>query len=143
MTVPEKYRLINHKQLGSDSSYGNNGFFIIPHYKIIDYFFQAQVSDGEGWEHVSISLIKEEYILTGNGRRIGQKRKLSVDRCPTWEEMCWIKDLFWDEDETVTQFHPPKSKYVNMHKYCLHLWKPVNFEIPVPDSILVGLKSKV
>ena len=49
-------------------------------------------SDGFGWEHVSVS------------RR---------DRCPTWEEMCQIKALFWDEDDCVIQYHPPRSEYVN------------------------------
>ncbi len=65
------------------------------------------------FEHVSVTVVNEA-------------------RCPTWEEMCFVKDLFWLEEETVLQYHPPKSQYVNKHKHCLHLWKPVDFEIPVP-----------
>lgn len=72
----------------------------------------------EGWEHVSIS---------------------HKERCPNWEEMCFVKDLFWDPEECVIQFHPPKSEYVNYHPYCLHLWKPP-FEVPLPPSILIGPK---
>ena len=41
----------------------------------------------------------------------------------TWNEMCWVKELFWDDFEVVFQYHPPKKDHVNNHKYCLHLWK--------------------
>ncbi len=66
---------------------------------------------GGGWEHVSVSY---------------------STRCPTWEEMCRIKDMFWDEEECVVQYHPPKSEYINRHPYCLNLWRKCgeNFETP-------------
>jgi len=73
-----------------------------------------------GWEHVSISL---------------------QNRCPNWIEMCFVKNLFWDEEEAVMQLHPPKSDYVNIAKTCLHLWKPINAQIPLPPSIMVGPKA--
>ncbi len=73
-----------------------------------------------GWDHVSVSL---------------------KNRCPNWIEMSKVKDLFFSDDETVVQFHPKKSEYVNNHPHCLHLWKPVNKEIELPPSILVGLKD--
>jgi len=126
MKVPEKYRLKNHPVLGSDASFGCNGFFIIPHYKILDYFFNVQASDGLGWQHVSVTLYST---------------RINVKRCCTWEEMCFIKSVFWENDETVIQFHPPKSEYVNNHPFCLHLWKAENFEFPLPDSLMVGLKE--
>lgn len=69
------------------------------------------------WEHVSVSL---------------------RHRTPNWEEMCHIKYLFWDDEETVIQFHPPKSQYVNYHPYCLHLWKPNNYNIILPPMDTVG-----
>ena len=71
----------------------------------------------EGWEHVSVSL---------------------EDRTPTWSEMCFVKDIFWDEDEMVVQYHPPKSEYVNCHPYCLHMWKPLTMSIPMPPRLMVG-----
>ena len=55
--------------------------------------------------------------------------------------MAAIKDVFWGEEETCMQLHPPKSQYVNNHPYCLHIWKPINETIPTPPSILVGLKG--
>ena len=130
-TVPEKYRLKNHPILGSTAETGNNGFFVIPHHRIADYFYNCQVSDGEGWEHVSITL---------------SSKTRKVERCPTWEEMCYIKDLFWSEEDCVIQYHPPKSNYVSCHPYCLHKWRQYGTNIPVPSPLLVGplshLKAK-
>lgn len=74
------------------------------------------VSWGGGWEHVSVSF---------------------YNRCPTWDEMCIAKDLFWYEEERVIQYHPPKSEYVNRHPYTLHLWKPIDSEIPAPPREFV------
>jgi hypothetical protein len=71
------------------------------------------------WDHVSVSL---------------------PDRCPTWNEMCYIKELFWGDDTTVIQYHPPKKEYINNHPYCLHLWRNNKEEIKTPLSIHVGIK---
>jgi hypothetical protein len=119
MKVPEQYRMTDQRSaFASSERDGNNGIFYVP-YKSFE--LQVIASDGEGWEHVSVSL---------------------RNRCPNWEEMCHIKDLFWDDEETVVQFHPPKSEYVNEHPNCLHLWKPVGKIIETPPSILVGTKKK-
>ena len=69
-----------------------------------------------GWEHVSVSM---------------------EHRPPNWGEMCFVKDLFWNDDECVVQYHPPKSSYVNCHPYCLHLWRPLNSQMPMPPLKLV------
>lgn len=76
------------------------------------------------WEHVSAHVSCEVY-------------KQVMERCPTWEEMCYIKDLFWDAEDTVMQLHPPKSMYVNKHPHVLHLWRPVSVKIPLPPQIMV------
>lgn len=76
-------------------------------------------SDGQDWEHVSVSL---------------EKRM----RIPNWQEMCYIKDLFWDEEDCVVQYHPPKSQYVNCCPNCLHLWRTIMEVMPTPDPNLVG-----
>jgi len=70
----------------------------------------------EGWEHASVSL---------------------ANRCPTWDEMCFIKNFFWNPEDCVIQYHPPESQYKNVHNYCLHLWRPVNIEIPLPPKIFI------
>jgi len=78
-------------------------------------------TDAEGWEHVSVS---------------------TKHRTPNWAEMCFVKDLFWDDEETVMQLHPPRSSYINNHPYCLHLWRPTgDVTLPVPPAIFVGHKA--
>ena len=109
--VPNKYR-IREGRVASDESYGNNGAFKIKNLNII-------ASDGYGWEHVSISL---------------------PHRAPKWNEMCRVKEMFWDDTDTVVQFHPPKNDYVNNHNYCLHLWC-YELGFPRPPSTMVGIKD--
>ena len=65
--------------------------------------FFVIASNGGGWDHVSVS----------------RKNKM-----PTWDEMCAIKDMFFEPEEVAVQYHPKKSEYVNNHPYCLHLWRP-------------------
>jgi len=114
MRAPNKYRL-RAGEMGSDATAGNNGAFLIPT-RPGQPPLRVIASDGDGWEHVSVSL---------------------PNRCPTWDEMCKVKALFWDDDDCVVQFHPPKSDYVNLHPYCLHLWRPVGTPILLPDQALV------
>jgi len=127
--VPNRYR-ITEGRLSSKYTDGNNGLFMVPR----RYYAKPEqerrlklrvvASDGgidsQLWEHVSVSM---------------------QNRCPTWEEMCWIKSIFWDEEDTVIQYHPAKSEYVNCHPFWLHLWRPVGQSIPIPPSIMVGPKS--
>lgn len=112
--------------LASDPSWGAYGKFVLLRERGLKTELRVIASGGDpddphsgGWEHVSVS---------------------TATRCPTWDEMCRVKDLFWAEDETVIQFHPPRSEYVNNHQFCLHLWKPP-YEVALPPSIFVGLKS--
>jgi hypothetical protein len=107
--------------LESTNDYGNSGAFLLPrNRKATGYFFLVIASDGLGWEHISITVIPEQ-------------------RCPTWEEMCYIKSLFWDDEEAVMQLHPPHSTWVNNHPYCLHLWRPIAEPIALPPPEMVGI----
>lgn len=108
----EKYRVRTGKIASSEID-GNNGYFILPGVK--NGKLLAIVSDGGGWEHVSVS------PMDARGRA-----------CPTWREMCYVKDIFWGADEWVIQYHPAASRYVNIYPNVLHLWKPVNVLIPTP-----------
>ncbi|MBR5818147.1 MAG: hypothetical protein IKY62_05825 [Clostridia bacterium] len=49
--------------------------------------------------------------------------------------------MFFREDETVVQYHPAKSEYVNNVPNCLHLWRPTGAEMPTPPAIMVGIKK--
>lgn len=71
---------------------------------------------GGGWDHVSVSF---------------------ENRCPTWEEMCKVKDMFFYPDECCVEYHPKESEYVNQHPYCLHIWRPQGAEMPTPPRCFV------
>ena len=114
--VPNEYRIRSGGMRTSDSI-GNNGAFFITVGKVT---LRVIGSDGFDWEHVSVSL---------------------HDRCPTWDEMCAVKSLFWGKDDCVVQFHPPERDYVNCHKFCLHLFKSKKHEFVMPDRFLVGPKG--
>lgn len=62
-------------------------------------------------------------------------------RTPTWEQMCLMKDIFWNDDEVCMQLHPKKENYVDNMQFCLHIWKPIDKEIPQPPSIMVGFRK--
>lgn len=98
---------LKHPTLGEGDEKG--GFFFMAGMAVI-------AANGEGWDHVSVS------------------RK---NRCPTWEEMCFIKDKFFEESECVIQYHPPKADYINKHNFVLHLWRPHNEVIPMPPKWMV------
>lgn len=110
----EKYR-IKAGYWGSDKSYGITGAFIIP---FRSYKLTIMASDGMGWEHVSVSL---------------------PNRCPNWQEMCFVKDIFWKDDEIVIQYHRPKKEYINSCPNCLHMWRPINKKLFMPPKVLVGI----
>lgn len=112
----DRYRL-EHGPFATQKGDDTNGMFIIPH-RSNQLRVLATNGGVTGWEHVSVSL---------------------QNRCPNWPEMCLVKDLFWDDNEVVIQFHPRKEEYVNNHQHCLHLWRKVGFDQPTPDSILTGL----
>jgi len=123
MKFPEQFRS---SPPGFETEKGDDhGVFMIPRHKVgkkISRPMKVIASAGMPalmeWEHVSVSL---------NGE---------PDFCPSWGEMCLIKSLFWDAEETVMQLHPPESSYVNHHNGCLHLWRPWS-GIPLPPKIAV------
>ena len=120
-----QFRFIIMPELASDHLCGNNGMFVLQrNVRGHSAIFRCLASDGHGWEHVSVTVV-------------------GVNRCPSWNEMCFIRDKFWGPEDTVLQFHPPHSEYVSTHPYCLHLWRPKNEKVPRPPMDLVGVpKSK-
>jgi hypothetical protein len=112
-------------QYGSDESFGLAGAFrlIAPGGTLLLALSSGPDGGGNntGWEHVSAS---------------------AEQRPPTWDEMCFVKNIFWDDQECVVQYHPPKSDYVNFHPNVLHLWRPVSMSIPMPPVLLVGPRTK-
>lgn len=85
--------------------------------KWLNFIFSYQM----GWEHLSVSM---------------------PSRTPTWDQMCIMKDIFWNKNEACVEYHPREEDYVNNHKHCLHIWRPTHETLPIPPSILVGFRSE-
>src|SRR5215475_7803233 len=95
--VPNENR-IRTGELASNDDAGNNGAFLIEYQS---FTLRVIASDGMGWEHVSVSL---------------------PNRCPNWREMCFIKDLFWDAEDVVIQYHPFPSSIQIPYSRWIFLW---------------------
>lgn len=126
--VPERFRVWDPKDRRARSAAGNlatkadalnNGLFHLPP-KIPGRELRCLASDGGGWEHVSVSIWR------------------APEKIPTWVEMDYTARLFWDAEDAIVQFHPPRSAHVNFHHGCLHLWRPVEQALPLPPAIFVG-----
>lgn len=105
--VPEKYRAP-----GPAWQYKtNNGAFMLPPvHRVSKLRIKALAAEGGGWEHVFISC---------------------STRRPTWEEVRFVKNLFWDLEDAVIQFHLPESELAKKTPLALasnpfgaHLWRP-------------------
>lgn len=131
--VPNNYRITDHPLLGTTDKDGNNGAFIIKRANGRELYIIASDASmwtevgftGPRWEHVSVHVYDGKRTLT-----------------PRWDEMCLVKDVFWDEEDVVVQFHPKKSEYVNQHPNTLHMYRLIDGEFPTPPMETVGIKSK-
>lgn len=121
MKFPEQFRFSNAPHGYSSSPGDGFGAFRIPPRAANGRALAIIACDGQetGWDHVSVSLPD------------------SPTKCPSWDEMCIVKSLFWDDSECVVQYHPAKENYVNNHPGVLHLWKCVHEEFPTPPTICV------
>lgn len=77
----------------------------------------ARQLDGKAWLHVSVSRRNQE--------------------TPSWDAMSEVKDLFIGSDRTALQVMPPRTKHVNIHKACLHLWSCLDGDV-TPDFTAGG-----
>jgi len=57
--------------------------------------------DGHAWLHVSIA---------------------SPRRMPTWDELVEVKETLIGKEVEAYQVLPPRSRWVNQHPHCLHLF---------------------
>ena len=68
-------------------------------------------NDGSKWLHVSIA-------------RNGE--------LPTWQELVDVKEKFLGPECLALQVFPPRSRWISIHDYCLHLWHRLDGD-PIPD----------
>lgn len=111
LNLLDQYR-INHPIHGFGDD--KEGAFQVP---VLGILLTVIASTGEGWDHVSVS---------------------SPKRCPNWPEMKKIKELFFNDEEPAYQFFPKTKDYISAHPFCLHWWRPQNFEIPLPPKWMIA-----
>lgn len=98
---------------------------------------QTGEDGGRGWVKLGRSLAGAAYVVWSFGGGWDHVSVSYRDRCPTWDEMCKVKDIFFQADECCVEYHPPKKDYVNVYPYCLHIWRPQDAAIPTPPKIFV------
>jgi hypothetical protein len=137
--VPDHGRDTTHPVFGSTSADGNNGAFHVespePGWRLALICSDGQDPDAEHWEHVSVHAYRAQ--RTDVVGLLGRAESAPKMRTPTWKEMAHVKDLCWDADDVVVQFHPAKSQYVNVHPHVLHLWRHRSLTFPMPPIGLV------
>jgi hypothetical protein len=114
----DQFRIRDSFVLESYGSYGDdgNGAFIIPVPGQMT-ALKVVASNGEGWDHISVSPVEAQ-------------------RTPTWAEMEIAKKAFFG-DVVAMQLHLPASAHVNCHPYTLHVWIPHAVKIPLPPDWMV------
>lgn len=90
--LPNAYKRLN---LGADGAayLRRDGLSVI--------FSGAVEQDGKRWLHVSCAY---------------------KDRLPSWMDLREIKDVFLGADVYAYQVLPPREHFVNINRYCLHLF---------------------
>jgi hypothetical protein len=106
----DAYRRPLHGEMGDETC----GAFTIP--SPVMGTLSVVASAGLGWDHVSVS---------------------TPNRLPTWTEMEHVKRLFWKPDAVVMQLHVAEKDHINLHPYCLHLWRPHSEPVPLPPKEMV------
>jgi len=72
---------------------------------------EAVELDGKRWVHLSTAF---------------------PSRLPTWAELVKTKELFLGEESRALQIVAPRSEWVNIHPYCLHLFVCLDGDV-TPD----------
>ena len=114
----DRWRLRDERVL---ARYGNYGDGICGVFKLISpttrrLCLHVVASSDAGWDHVSVPHPK---------------------RVPDWAEMEHVKRAFFRDDETAMQLHVPPARHINVHPNCLHLWRPIDQDIPLPPADFV------
>lgn len=105
-----------------------NGEYILPHPRIKDHFFCANVNILDGWECVGVGVRK---------RPTHSKSRLDkIARALTYEELAMVKNIFWGDEEVVTMFIPPFEVHLFGQQWVSYLWRVIHLPQPIPAPIL-------
>lgn len=120
-------RRVKEGPLKSSDTFGFCGAFYIPSC-FPGVMLGVIASDGSDWvktglpppifEHASVRVINEQ-------------------RLPTWNEMDYVKKIFWSDDEVVAQLHVNDERKVQHRTDVLHLWKQIGQDYSLPPGICI------
>jgi hypothetical protein len=115
----KNFTYLNHYRVPVKGDWGDqkSGAFVFPSPTDPTTVVRVIASCEEGWDHVSASC---------------------PHRCPTWEEMEFVKRQFFFPEECAMQLHVPEAEHINCHPFCLHIWRPHGTKIPRPPAWMVG-----
>jgi len=98
-----------------------------------------------GWAVINVSLDGATYVSALGTMRVvisadteldGRRwRHFSISKphsMPKWDELVAAKEAFLGKESKAVQVIPPRSQYVNIHPYCLHLFECLEGD-PLPD----------
>jgi hypothetical protein len=92
-----------------------NGAFVLPNgHPASSLVLRVIASSEGGWDHVSVS---------------------TKTRCPSWAEMAYVRELFFEPHEIAVQFGLSQNgpvPYINDHPFCLHWWRAHDVAYPMP-----------
>lgn len=102
---PEPIKLPGHWELMCSTGFQGDG---VPHGLLYEnkslglrVIHSYAMVDGTWWDHISVS----------------RRSKL-----PSWDDLKVVKKFFIGDDREAAQILPKAEDYVNLAKYCLHLW---------------------
>ena len=104
---------------------GPSGAFFIPFERGL---LRVISSTGGGWDHVSVCRIVD---------KVFDEKVPGNVRVPHYEELEFVRGLFFNDNECVMQLSVPRSEHVNRHPHVLHLWRPQDQPIPMPPKAMV------
>ena len=115
LTELDAFRIRDERVLSVYDTVGDDksGAFEIP---FGGWMFTVIAAAGDGWDHVSVSTPR---------------------RCPSWNDMDFIKRRFFKDDEIAMQLHVAPKDHISNHPYTLHLWRPHDVAIPLPPKDFV------
>ncbi len=106
-----------HKHLLPATSMLLNGLYTIEGWRL-----KQTGRDVRGWVNRQVRSTVIESITMDPQVRVWHHVSVARnDRDPTHAELMVVKRLFVGDREAY-QVYPPRSRYVNQHPHCLHLW---------------------
>lgn len=90
----------------------------------MDDLTRAAILDSRGWRHEPSGFIVSATI--DNTAKFGPLIHVSMsypDHDPSWQEIKWVRELFYNTETDVMMVLPREELYVNFHQHCFHLWQ--------------------